>query len=203
MGITLPGQTRQNHRKVAVRLARLLVPPLKVTCQARQERWKKARLVKIRQLVGILGVAGLLYGCSGSGYLPYAAHALQPGEIRYLVSDASHNNGVPEGLVRAVLMAESAGNPSAVSAAGAQGLMQLMPGTSSSCGIANPFDPMQNVECGTTYLRSLLIRYHNDVRLAVAAYNAGPGAVDRYHGVPPYPETQAYVTRVLAAYRSY
>jgi soluble lytic murein transglycosylase-like protein len=157
----------------------------------------------MRRLFGTLGIIGLLYGCSGAGYLPYAAHALQPGEIRLLVSDASHNNGVPEGLVHAVLMAESAGDPSAISTAGAQGLMQLMPGTSSSCGIANPFDPMQNVECGTTYLRSLLVRYHNDVRLAVAAYNAGPGAVDRYHGVPPYAETRAYVTRVLAAYRNY
>jgi soluble lytic murein transglycosylase-like protein len=157
----------------------------------------------MRRLFGILGVLGLLYGCSGAGYLPYSAHALQPGEIHMLVSDASHNNGVPEGLVHAILMAESAGDPSAISTAGAQGLMQLMPGTSSGCGIANPFDPMQNVECGTTYLRSLLVRYHNDVRLAVAAYNAGPGAVDRYHGVPPYPETRAYVDRVLAAYRSY
>ncbi len=157
----------------------------------------------MRRLFALFGILGLLYGCSGAGYLPYAPHALQPGEIHLLVSDAAHNNGVPEALVHAVLMAESAGDPSAISSAGAQGLMQLMPGTSSSCGIANPFDPMQNVECGTTYLHSLLVRYHNDVRLAVAAYNAGPGAVDRYHGVPPYPETRAYVTRVLTAYRSY
>jgi soluble lytic murein transglycosylase-like protein len=157
----------------------------------------------MRRLLGIFGLLSLLYGCSGAGYLPYSNHALAPGEIRSLVSDASHTSGVPEGLVRAVLMAESAGNPSAISPAGAQGLMQLMPGTSSGCGIANPFDPTQNVQCGTTYLRSLLVRYHNDVKLAIAAYNAGPGAVDRYHGVPPYPETQAYVTRVLAAYRSY
>ena len=157
----------------------------------------------MRRLLGTFGILGLLYGCSGAGYLPYAPHALQPGEIRSLVSNASQNNGVPEGLVRAVLMSESAGDPSAISTAGAQGLMQLMPGTSSGCGIANPFDPMQNVECGTSYLRSLLVRYHNNVTLAVAAYNAGPGAVDRYHGVPPYPETRAYVARVLAAYRSY
>jgi soluble lytic murein transglycosylase-like protein len=148
-------------------------------------------------------LAALLCGCAGGGYLPYASHSLDPTAIDALVTGASQANGVPAGLVRAVLMAESAGNPSAISVAGAQGLMQLMPGTSAGCGISDPFDPTQNVQCGTGYLRSLLHRYHNNVTLAVAAYNAGPGAVDRYHGVPPYPETRAYVVRVLNAYRSY
>jgi soluble lytic murein transglycosylase-like protein len=119
------------------------------------------------------------------------------------VNGASAETGVPQALVNAVLMAESAGDPSAVSTAGAQGLMQLMPGTAAGCGIADAFDPQENVHCGSTYLRSLLRRYHDNVTLAVAAYNAGPGAVDRYHGVPPYAETRAYVTRVLSAYRSY
>lgn len=144
-----------------------------------------------------------LYGCSGSSYLPYAARSLDPGTIALLVNDASAAKGVPPGLVRAVLMAESAGDPSAMSSAGAQGLMQLMPGTAAGCGIVNAFDPTENVECGTGYLHSLLRHYHNNVTLAVAAYNAGPGAVDRYHGVPPYPETRAYVVRVLNAYRNY
>jgi soluble lytic murein transglycosylase-like protein len=151
----------------------------------------------------MIGLCSLLYGCSGAGYLPYAPHALDPNAINALVSSASRENAVPEGLVHAVLMAESAGDPSAISIAGAQGLMQLMPGTSSSCGIGNPFDPTENVSCGTAYLGALLKRYHGDATLAVAAYNAGPGAVDRYHGVPPYPETRAYVARVIAAYRSY
>ncbi|MBV8345937.1 MAG: lytic transglycosylase domain-containing protein [Candidatus Eremiobacteraeota bacterium] len=155
------------------------------------------------RLLGICGLLGLLYGCSGGSYLPYASHSLDPASISLLVNDAAASEGVPPGLIRAVLMAESAGNPSAVSVAGAQGLMQLMPGTAAGCGIANPFDPTENVQCGTGYLRSLLHHYHNDVTLAVAAYNAGPGAVDRYHGVPPYPETRAYVVRVLNAYRSY
>ncbi len=155
------------------------------------------------RLLGICGLLALLYGCSGAGYLPYAPHALDPTTIDALVDGASQANGVPAGLVRAVLMAESAGNPSAISDAGAQGLMQLMPGTAASCGIANAFDPTENVECGTGYLHSLLRHYHGDVELAVAAYNAGPGAVDRYHGVPPYPETRAYVVRVLNAYHNF
>jgi soluble lytic murein transglycosylase-like protein len=145
---------------------------------------------------------GLLYGCSG-GYLPYASHSMDPASLESLVSNASQANGVPPGLVHAVVMAESAGNPSAISVAGAQGLMQLMPGTAAGCGIADPFDPTQNVACGTSYLHSLLHRYHDNVTLAVAAYNAGPGAVDRFHGVPPYAETRAYVVRVLNAYRNY
>jgi soluble lytic murein transglycosylase-like protein len=157
----------------------------------------------MNRLLAACSLLGLLYGCSGGSYLPYASRALDPGTINSLVTSASQSNGVPPGLVRAVLMAESAGNPSAISVAGAQGLMQLMPGTSAGCGIANPFDPTENVKCGTGYLRSLLHHYRNNVTLAVAAYNAGPGAVDRYHGVPPYAETRAYVVRVLNAYHSY
>ena len=154
------------------------------------------------RVFGICSLLGLLYGGSG-GYLPYASHSLDPASLESLVTNASQANGVPPGLVRAVVMAESAGNPSAISVAGAQGLMQLMPGTAAGCGIADPFDPTQNVACGTSYLRSLLNRYHDNVTLAVAAYNAGPGAVDRFHGVPPYAETRAYVVRVLNAYRNY
>jgi soluble lytic murein transglycosylase-like protein len=135
--------------------------------------------------------------------LPYAPHALTPSDLQSLVNSASTRNNVAPALVSAVVMAESAGDPSAISVAGAQGLMQLMPGTSAGCGISNAFDPEQNVECGTRYLHELLSRYNDNVALAVAAYNAGPGAVDRYHGVPPYAETRAYVARVLTAYRNY
>ena len=157
----------------------------------------------MRKLLGLFMLLGLLYGCSGAGYLPYAPHALDPASLQSLVTEASTRNGVSPALVNAVVMAESAGNPSAISVAGAQGLMQLMPGTSASCGVSNPFDPQQNVDCGTRYLRGLLERYNENVELAVAAYNAGPGAVDQYHGVPPYAETRAYVSRVLTAYRNY
>lgn len=154
------------------------------------------------RLASIASLLCLLYGCAGGGYIPYAPHSLSSLEIGSLVAQASSLNGVPPGLVRAVLMAESGGDPSAVSVAGAEGLMQLMPGTAASCGI-DPFEPVSNVNCGSAYLRSLLTRYHGNVMLAVAAYNAGPGAVDAYHGVPPYAETRAYVERVLSAYRSY
>jgi soluble lytic murein transglycosylase-like protein len=157
----------------------------------------------MKKLVGLFCLLGMLYGCSGAGYLPYAPHALNPAEIQSLVSDASARTGVAPALINAVIMAESAGNPSAVSSAGAEGLMQLMPGTAASCGIADPWDAQQNVECGSQYLHGLLERYNNNIELAVAAYNAGPGAVDQYHGVPPYAETRAYVDRVLTAYRDY
>jgi len=156
----------------------------------------------MKRLIGVALTLGLLYGCGGGGYLPYAPHALSETAVSSLVSEASSTNGVPPGLIRAVMMAESAGDPSAISLVGAQGLMQLMPATAAHCGI-DPFDPSENVQCGTSYLRQLLDRYHGNVTLAVAAYNAGPGAVDRYHGVPPYAETRAYVTRVISAYESY
>jgi soluble lytic murein transglycosylase-like protein len=157
----------------------------------------------MKALLGVLGLLGLLYGCGGGGYLPYAPHALNSLQIGSLVGAASLSTGAPPGLVRAVLMAESAGDPTAISLAGAQGLMQLMPGTAAGCRISDAFDPSSNVECGAMYLKAMLDRYHGNVTLAVAAYNAGPGAVDRYHGVPPYPETQAYVARVISAYQSY
>ncbi|GAA3767574.1 lytic transglycosylase domain-containing protein [Terriglobus aquaticus] len=100
-------------------------------------------------------------------------------------------------LLRSVVNAESGGHVHAVSRTGAQGLMQLMPGTARALGVKDSFAPEQNVRGGTDYLDSLLRRYHDDLPLALAAYNAGPGAVDRYHGVPPYRETRLYVARII------
>jgi soluble lytic murein transglycosylase-like protein len=154
------------------------------------------------RLAPIAFVLSLLYGCAGGGYIPDATRTLSDLQIRTLVAQASTAHALPPGLVRAVMMAESGGDPSAISIAGAEGLMQLMPGTAAQCGI-DPFEPVSNVQCGSAYLKSLLERYHGNVTLAVAAYNAGPGAVDAYHGVPPYAETRAYVARVLSSYRSY
>jgi len=110
-------------------------------------------------------------------------------------SGARHN--VNAALLASVVQAESGGNPRAVSRTGARGLMQLMPGTAAELNVQDSFDPGANVNGGSSYLDQLLTRYHDDVALALAAYNAGPAAVDRYHGIPPYRETRAYVAKVI------
>src|SRR5262244_930913 len=116
------------------------------------------------------------------------------------IKDASDRYGVPERLVHAVIRVESAFNPRAVSVKGAQGLMQLMPETASLLGVRNSFDPQQNIDGGVRHLRGLIDRFGNDLPLALAAYNAGEKAVVANRGIPPYPETRDYVTRVLYHY---
>ena len=119
-----------------------------------------------------------------------------------LIELASETHGIPAALVKAVIATESAFDPSAVSPKGAIGLMQLMPGTARELGVDEAFDSEQNVHGGTRYLRELYDRYGDWLR-ALAAYNAGPLAVDRYDGVPPYAETRQYVRRVLSYYRRF
>jgi soluble lytic murein transglycosylase len=119
-----------------------------------------------------------------------------------LIQDAAQGAGVPAAIVKAVIHAESAFDVNAVSRAGAMGLMQLMPGTARELGVLDPFRADENVHGGARYLRHLHDRYRSWT-FTLAAYNAGPTAVDRYQGIPPYAETQAYVRRVLTYYRRY
>lgn len=114
-----------------------------------------------------------------------------------LINEAAQTHSVDRNLVAAVIAQESAGNQFALSRAGAKGLMQLMDGTAVSLGVTRSFDPKQNINGGARYLRQMLDRHNGDERLALASYNAGPGAVDKYRGIPPYRETRQYVRSVL------
>lgn len=136
--------------------------------------------------------AGALAAASAPGRLSQA-----PEPIRSMLRGASQRHGVPFPMLESVARRESAFNPQAVSPKGAQGLMQIMPGTQPVVGVTDPFDPGQSVEGGARYLRMMLDRFGGDPRRALAAYNAGPGAVERHNGVPPFAETRDYVTRIL------
>jgi soluble lytic murein transglycosylase-like protein len=130
-----------------------------------------------------------------------AAHAgsavLTTAEMQTMLSHAGVAHNIDEDLLASLVRAESGGQVNAVSRTGARGLMQLMPKTANELGVKDSFLPDQNIAGGSAYLDQLLTRYHDNVALALAAYNAGPGAVDKYHGVPPYRETQMYVARVI------
>lgn len=122
---------------------------------------------------------------------------LSPADLREMLAEASHEHNLDVDLLASVVKAESGGNSRAVSRTGARGLMQLMPSTATDLGVDDSFKPQENVRGGSAYLDALLTRYHDNLALALAAYNAGPEAVDRYHGIPPYHETRAYVARVI------
>jgi hypothetical protein len=128
---------------------------------------------------------------------PHAQTRLTPGDLREMLTRAGEEHNLDVDLLASVVKAESDGNARAVSRAGAQGLMQLMPGTAAGLGVKDSFEPHENVRGGSTYLDTLLIKYHDNLALALAAYNAGPEAVDKYHGIPPYHETQVYVAYVI------
>lgn len=123
-----------------------------------------------------------------------------PPKLQIVANAAAARNNLDPALVQAVIQAESNWNPYAVSRKGAFGLMQLIPSTAERYGVGDVFDPVQNVNGGTRYLRDLLDRYHGDLKKSLAAYNAGEEAVQRYGGVPRYPETRAYVQKVTTTY---
>ncbi len=135
---------------------------------------------------------------AGLGPAPVA-----PADIDALVQQNAAANGVDPALIKSVIANESAYDANATSNVGAQGLMQLMPETAAELGVTNAYDPAQNVSGGTRYLRQLLDRFSGNTRLAVAAYNAGPAAVEKYGDVPPYAETRNYVQNVLASFDRY
>jgi transglycosylase-like protein with SLT domain len=120
-----------------------------------------------------------------------------PAEIHEMAAKAGAAHDLDVELLASVIRAESNGNVRAVSRVGARGLMQLMPDTASKLGVADSFRADQNINGGTAYLNDLLVRYHDNLALALAAYNAGPAAVDKYHGIPPYRETRRYVARII------
>lgn len=143
------------------------------------------------------------YGVAGANVT--ATPGAGAGQFDGLVTAAAQRYGVDPALLHGLIQQESGFDPNAGSPAGAQGLCQLMPGTAASLGVTDPFDPAQSIDGGARYLRRQLDAFGGDVAKALAAYNAGPGAVTRYGGVPPYAETQAYVQKVMAnadAYRS-
>jgi len=121
-----------------------------------------------------------------------------PKDLDEIIKNAARKYDLPEQLIKSVIQQESSFNPEAVSSTGASGLMQLMPSTAKSLGVTNVFDPAENINAGSKYLRSMLDRFGGDIKLALAAYNAGPGNVERYNGVPPFKETQNYVKRITS-----
>lgn len=138
-----------------------------------------------------------------TGDRPWKVYLREEGGIGELVEALASRHGLDPAFVKAVIAAESAFDPRATSPKGAMGLMQLMPSTADKLGVRDPFDPEQNVEAGIRYLKALIGRFHGDLSMALAAYNAGPEAVRRWGGIPPYQETRRYVATVLRLYEEF
>jgi soluble lytic murein transglycosylase-like protein len=138
-----------------------------------------------------------------SGYYPGYYPGSRMNTYDDIIREASLHHGMQFELIKAMIHAESNFNPKAISQAGAIGLMQIMPNNLNNFGISDPFDPRDNIMGGTRYLKQLMKKYNSDLSLSLAAYNAGPGAVDKYQDIPPFPETKDYVEKVLTYYSFY
>jgi soluble lytic murein transglycosylase-like protein len=156
---------------------------------------KAAEVASVEKIL-LPAAVGSTPGGAKSGATPIHAD-LTRAELHELLSAAGEQHNLDVNLLASVVRAESGGHTAAVSRKGAQGLMQLMPKTASQLGVSDSLRPDENVAGGAKYLDSLLTRYHDNLALALAAYNAGPAAVDRWHGVPPYRETRLYVARII------
>lgn len=154
----------------------------------------------IREALVSLRSTRILGHAFGNVVYDASASSMAPKHLAPVIEEAARQHGVDPRLVAAVARRESAFNPNAVSQVGACGVMQLMPSTAKYLGVRNVFDARENIFGGTRYLRTLLDTFDGDLDLALAAYNAGPGAVQKYRGVPPYRETRAYVAAVRASY---
>ncbi|MBX6395925.1 MAG: lytic transglycosylase domain-containing protein [Alicyclobacillaceae bacterium] len=160
-------------------------------------------LLESEQKDGLAAPAPAGFAGSGqTGESSAAAGSHGVGQWEPLIRETARRYSLDPALLEAIMIAESAGNPEARSPAGALGLMQLMPATARALGV-NPLNPAENLDGGARYLQSLIARFHGDLTKAVAAYNAGPGAVEKYGGVPPYRETQEYVRRVSELYSQF
>ncbi len=146
-------------------------------------------------------------GVVGAGYQPAVQGAAMGGEsggeYEALIAQAASRNGLDPAVLHGLIQQESGFDPSATSSAGASGLTQLMPGTASSMGVSNPLNPAESIEGGARYLGQLMTQFGGNTEDALAAYNAGPGAVRQYGGIPPYAETQSYVSKVLGYAETY
>jgi soluble lytic murein transglycosylase-like protein len=148
---------------------------------------------------------GWMFHMKESGYQPmikFTNRSGKPKDLDEIIKEISHEYEIDHALVKAIITAESNSDPRAVSRKGAQGLMQLMPAVSRKLKVASPFDPRENIIGGVKYIKGLLASY-GDLRLALAAYNAGPGAVKKYAGIPPYRETINYVKKVIRYYKKF
>lgn len=178
-----------------------IAPPSGANVQSFQDVLKSSAQSKFGQLLTNPSSMNVQAQIAQQPELRDYARASKP-QLLNMISQIAKKHGVDEKLVNAVVKQESGFNPKAISHCGAMGLMQLMPATAKGLGVTDAMNPVQNVEGGVKYLKNLLNKYNGNVILALAAYNAGSGAVDKYDGVPPYKETQNYVKSILANYLS-